>query len=412
MSRRPALFFVLLCVFLDALCIGLIIPVLPRLLGVLTVSREEQAFWYGAVMVGYGLTQFLCAPILGALSDRFGRRPLLLSGILGLGVMSLVPALTSSPAALLISRILGGALSANVVVAQAYIADITPVSERAKSFGRIGAVFGLAYILGPALGGVLGDWSERLPFFTAFAVCAGNFLYGLFLVPESLPAERRKNAVHPASPLPALKRLLSHVGVPNLLGILFLVLMSQSMVQVTWSLYAEFRYAWSPMEIGLSIFALGAAITVTQALLLPGLLRHLSPTLVVRLGIFIGLASLLGVALTKNPLWGAVFLCLSAVVGVAGPVLQASVSKIAKADDQGATMGGLNSLNSFARGISPLFGTPLLLYTAGHDPASLAAGLPYFLAAALLLLALALSLHLALATLTNRDDVPIEPPNL
>ena len=323
--------------------------------------------------------------------------------------MSLVPALTSSPAAILISRILGGALSANVVVAQAYIADITPVSERAKSFGRIGAVFGLAYILGPALGGVLGDWSERLPFFTAFAVCAGNFLYGLFLVPESLPAERRKNAVHPASPLPALKRLLSHVGVPNLLGILFLVLMSQSMVQVTWSLYAEFRYAWSPMEIGLSIFALGAAITVTQALLLPGLLRHLSPTLVVRLGIFIGLASLLGVALTKNPLWGAVFLCLSAVVGVAGPVLQASVIKIAKADDQGATMGGLNSLNSFARGISPLFGTPLLL---GHDPASLAAGLPYFLAAALLLLALALSLHLALATLTNRDDVPIEPPNL
>ena len=126
MSRRPALFFVLLCVFLDALCIGLIIPVLPRLLGVLTVSREEQAFWYGAVMVGYGLTQFLCAPILGALSDRFGRRPLLLSGILGLGVMSLVPALTTSPAAILISRILGGALSANVVVAQAYIADITP----------------------------------------------------------------------------------------------------------------------------------------------------------------------------------------------------------------------------------------------------------------------------------------------
>ena len=184
------------------------------------------------------------------------------------------------------------------------------------------------------------------------------------------------------------------------------------MVQVTWSLYAEFRYAWSPMEIGLSIFALGAAITVTQALLLPALLRHLSPTLVVRLGVFIGLASLLGVALTQHPLWGAAFLCLSAVVGVAGPVLQASVSKIAKADDQGATMGGLNSLNSFARGISPLFGTPLLLYTAGHDPASLTAGLPYFLAALLLLVALALSLHLALATLTNRDDVPIEPPNL
>ena len=407
MSRRPALFFVLLCVFLDALCIGLIIPVLPRLLGVLTVSREEQAFWYGAVMVGYGLTQFLCAPILGALSDRFGRRPLLLSGILGLGVMSLVPALTTSPAAILISRILGGALSANVVVAQAYIADITPVSERAKSFGRIGAVFGLAYILGPALGGVLGDLSERLPFFTAFAVCAGNFLYGLLLVPESLPIERRKTAVHAASPLPALKRLLSHAGVPNLLGILFLVLLSQSIVQVTWSLYAEFRYAWSPMEIGLSIFALGAAITITQALLLPGLLRHFSPTLVL-----IGLASLLCVALTKNPLCGTAFLCLSAVVGVAGPVLQASVSKIAKADDQGATMGGLNSLNSFARGISPLFGTPLLLYTAGHDPASLAAGLPYFLAAALLLLALALSLHLALAILTSRDDVPIEPPNL
>ena len=202
MSRRPALFFVLLCVFLDALCIGLIIPVLPRLLGVLTVSREEQAFWYGAVMVGYGLTQFLCAPILGALSDRFGRRPLLLSGILGLGVMSLVPALTSSPAAILISRILGGALSANVVVAQAYIADITPVSERAKSFGRIGAVFGLAYILGPALGGVLGDWSERLPFFTAFAVCAGNFLYGLSSSRKASPRNAARTRFIPQVPFP------------------------------------------------------------------------------------------------------------------------------------------------------------------------------------------------------------------
>lgn len=412
MSHRPTLLFVLACVFLDALCIGIIIPVLPRLLGVLTATREEQAFWYGTVMVSYGLTQFLCAPVLGTLSDRYGRRPLLLSGILGLGIMSLIPALTTSPTAILVSRILGGALSANVVVAQAYIADITPVSERAKSFGRIGAVFGLAYILGPAIGGLLGDISERLPFFVAFGVCILNFLYGLFLVPESLPLHLRKPTFFAINPLPALKHLLSHNGIPNLLGILFLVLLSQSMVQVTWALYAEFRFNWSPMDIGLSIFALGASITLTQAVFLPEALHHLSPTRVVHLGLILGFLALTGVALTDNARWGALLLCLSAVVGMTGPVLQANVSKIARADVQGATMGAINSLNSFARGISPLFGTPLLLYTAAHEPTSLTAGVPYFLAAGLIAVALLLSLRLSLQTLTERDDVPVDPPNL
>lgn len=412
MHRRPAISFVLACVFLDALCIGLILPVLPRLLGVLTDGRGEQAFWYGAVMLSYGITQFLFAPVLGALSDRFGRRPLLLSGILGLGIMSLVPALTTSPIAILLSRIAGGALSANVVVAQAYIADITPVSGRAKAFGRIGAVFGLAYLLGPALGGILGDVSERLPFFAAFAVCVANFLYGLFLVPESLPATLRKTGFRASNPIPVLKKLLNRTGVRQLLSILFLVLLCQGMVQMTWALYAEFRFSWSPMDIGLSIFAFGAAITLTQAVLLPGALRHLLPANVVRLGLVLGFLSLLGVAATHHPLLGTFFLCLSATVGMVGPVIQASISKMTAADDQGATMGAVNSLNSFTRGISPILGTPLLLYTAEHAPDQLMAGLPYFLASLLLGLALVLAYRIALQTLTDRDDVPIEPPGL
>ena len=186
MPVTPRIGFILVCIFLDALGIGLIVPVLPRLIGELAVTRDLQTTWYGAIMLSYGVMQFLSAPLLGALSDRIGRRPVLLGGILGLGLMFAVPAFSTSLWLILGSRILGGMLSANMTVAQAYIADVTVGVQRFSGFGKIGAVFGIGFVLGPALGGVLGQFDVRFPFMCAAVICLANFLYGAFVLPESL----------------------------------------------------------------------------------------------------------------------------------------------------------------------------------------------------------------------------------
>ena len=184
--------FILICVLLDILGIGLIIPVLPQLVGDLAGSQSAQAWWLGAMLVAYGLMQFCFAPTLGALSDRYGRRPVLLLGIFGLGIMFLVPALSQSLPVILFSRILGGMFAGNIAVAQAYISDVTDKAHRAAAFGKLGACFGIGFILGPALGGILGENDVRLPFFIAGCLSLLNFLYGIFVLPESLTTREHR----------------------------------------------------------------------------------------------------------------------------------------------------------------------------------------------------------------------------
>ena len=270
--RKPAIGFVLACVFLDALGIGLIVPVLPRLIGSLADTRDLQTSWYGAIMVSYGLMQFFFAPILGALSDRIGRRPVLLTGILGLSIMMIVPAVSQSLPFILLSRLVGGMMSSNIVVAQAYIADVTPSHQRIASFGKIGAIFGIAFVLGPAVGGVLGQTDPKIPFFVASAICALNFLYGFFILPESL----RVRSTAPLSlgrlnPFSAIWSLAGNLSLRPLLVVITLFTLAQSLMQCTWALYTEYRYAWTPLMIGMSIFALGLSISLTQGFILPRL---------------------------------------------------------------------------------------------------------------------------------------------
>ncbi|HYA66233.1 MAG TPA: MFS transporter, partial [Burkholderiaceae bacterium] len=214
MKRPAALAFILLTALLDVIGIGLIIPVLPILVGEFTQGRDTQAYWYGALMVTFGLAQFLCAPLLGALSDRFGRRPVLLLGIGGLGVTYLVTGLTHSLVVLVGVRLLGGALSANIAVAQAYVADVTSLEKRTPALGKLGAMFGLGFVLGPMIGGVLGQIDLRLPFFAAAGMCALNWLYGLLVLPESLaPARRNPIAVARLNPFSSLAGLWRLQGV-------------------------------------------------------------------------------------------------------------------------------------------------------------------------------------------------------
>lgn len=393
MMRKPAIGFVLACVFLDALGIGLIVPVLPRLIGSLADTRDLQTSWYGAIMVSYGLMQFFFAPILGALSDRIGRRPVLLTGILGLSIMMIVPAVSQSLPFILLSRLVGGMMSSNIVVAQAYIADVTPSHQRIASFGKIGAIFGIAFVLGPAVGGVLGQTDPKIPFFVASAICALNFLYGFFILPESL----RVRSTAPLSlgrlnPFSAIWSLAGNLSLRPLLVVITLFTLAQSLMQCTWALYTEFRYGWTPKMIGISIFVLGAAITVTQGWILPRLSARLTPTQLVFTGLFCGFAALIGIGFSTAGTFLLPLLALFSLMGVVGPTLQSVISRTGSPTTQGVRLGAASSLNSFTGAVSPLLGTPLLFFTSQSAPTDPSAGTPYFLAALLVLAAIILTL--------------------
>lgn len=393
MSKRPATSFVLICVFLDALGIGLIVPVLPKLIGTMVSGPQEQTIWYGAIMVSYGLMQFISSPIIGSLSDRLGRRPILLSGILGLGIMMLVPAFASHPLWILLSRIVGGAMSSNIVVAQAYISDVTDDKDRATAFGKIGAIFGIAFVVGPALGGILGNSNPHVPFMAASIICLVNFLYGLFVLPESLDKENRSvRATRTLNPFENLLSMTSNRQIRRIFFVVGLYTLSQSILQCTWALYTQYRYDWLPLNIGMSIFALGLSIAATQGLLLPFLIKRMpSPNSIITLALSIGFASLVGMGLSQSGLAAAVLFCTYAVVGVVGPTLQSIISRMSDPAEQGFALGTISSINSFTSAVSPIIGTPLLILTVEKNSGSLSAGIPYFLSSLLLVAAFAAS---------------------
>lgn len=392
MPRRPATVFILAAVLLDILGIGLIIPVLPRLVGELAGSRDAQTWWYGALVIGYGAMQFLCAPLLGAISDRVGRRPVLLAGIGGLAVMFLVPALTNSLWVLLASRIVGGMFAANLAVAQAYIADVTPPDKRAAAFGKLGAVFGLGFMFGPALGGVLAEVSLRLPFFVAAALAALNFLYGLLVLPESVPHERRGRfdpaRANPFSSLAAITRLR---GVGALVAVIALAGLAQFLLHTTWPLYTEFRFGWTPLAIGASLFLVGVVMVLVQGLALPRLLRRLGEVRLVLAGLASAMLAYLGYGLATA---GWVVMCIISVnllAGAVGPTLQGVVSRSVDAAEQGRAMGALASLGSLTAVLAPMIGTPLLAQVSHLPAQDWRVGVVYYLAAALQALALVLA---------------------
>lgn len=376
--------FIMITVLIDMIGIGLIIPVLAPVVGTFTSSPTEQAFWYGVITFAFGVANFFGSPILGAMSDHYGRRPVLLLGFTGLALSFWVTGLATQLWMLVVVRLISGALQANVSVANAYVADITPPQDRAKRFGMLGAMFGLGFVLGPVMGGLLGHINVHLPFFVAGTLAIVNALYGYFILPESLPADRRTPINwRKANPISSLKQLRDLHGVGPLVAVVGLASLAQFTLHTSWVLYTGFRFGWGPLDNGWSMFAIGIMSIIVQGGLIRVALKRLPAQ---RIAIW-GLAS----SAVCYLLWGLANQgwMMYAVIGLnllgfmANPALQSIVSGAADASSQGRTMGAVSSLNSASAALAPVLGSGLIGLVSHLQPTDWRAGAPMYLCAAL-----------------------------
>lgn len=353
--------FIMIVVLIDMLSIGLIVPVLPALVGQFTADPTEQTHWYGVVTFSFALASFFGAPLLGALSDRFGRRPVLLLGFCGLALNFFATAMASALWMLIASRVVGGVTQANAAVANAYVADITPPEQRARRFGLLGAMFGIGFILGPVMGGILGGIDLRLPFWVAGGLTLLNFIYGVFVLPESLPPEKRRAVTwRAANPLLSLKALTQLRDIGPLVAVLALSALAQFTLYTTWVLHNSFKFGWGPTENGWSLFVVGVVSAVVQGGLMGRLLKVFPAWRLALMGLASSTLAYIG--------WGAAtagwVMFVVIVANVLGNTISAAMNSIvsgaADASEQGRTMGSLSSLNSLMAVAAPLLATPLL----------------------------------------------------
>ena len=391
-ARAAAMRFILIAVLIDMVSIGIIVPVLPALVGSLTGSQADHAFWLGVVSFAFGIANFVGAPVLGALSDRFGRRPVLLLGFCGLAFTFFATAWSTALWMLILARLFGGGLQANAAVANAYVADISAPEERAKRFGMLGAMFGIGFILGPAMGGVLGAIDLHLPFFVAGTLALVNLVYGVFVLPESLPVERRRAFQWKSTnPVTTLKALANLKGVGRLVGVIACTGLAQGLLYNSWVLYATFKFGWGSDENGWSLAAIGVVSVFVQGYLLGKLLKRFPPQ---RLAVFGLISSMLAYAL-----WGAAVagwmmyaVIFANLLGfTVSSSIQSIVSGAADERSQGQTLGAVSSLNSLTAVLGPLIATPLLVTVSDLPQGHWAIGAPLYVGSLLQALALVLA---------------------
>lgn len=384
--------FIMLTTLIDMMAIGVIIPVLPALVGSLTGSQADQAFWYGAVTFAFSLANFFSSPVLGALSDSHGRRPVLLIGFCGLALSFFATALSTAVWMLIAVRLVSGAMQANMSVGNAYVADITPPEERARRFGMLGAMFGVGFILGPVIGGLLGAVNLQLPFFVAGGLALLNLLYGWFVLPESLPPARRHafdwKAVNPVS---SLRGLAEMKGVGPLVAVVACSGLSQFILYTSWVLYTTFKFGWGPLENGWSMAAVGVVSAIVQGLLLGRLLRRFSPQRLAVLGLISSTLAYVmwGVATQGWMMFAVIFAnLLGATVNAA---IQSIISSAASAREQGKALGAVSGLNGLMAVVAPLFSAPLLAMVSHLPKGDWRIGAPFYFCALLQAAALGLA---------------------
>jgi MFS transporter, DHA1 family, tetracycline resistance protein len=384
--RRAAILFILVTVLLDMLSFGIVIPVLPKLVEeFLSGDTAKAAVIYGLMGTAWALMQFICAPIQGALSDRFGRRPVVLLSNLGLGLDYLVMALAPNVVWLIIGRTMSGIASSSFSTAGAYIADVTPVEERAAAYGKIGMVFGLGFVFGPALGGWLGTFDPRLPFWGAAALSLLNAGYGLFVLPESLPLQSRMAfGWRRANPVGSLVLLRSHHELFGLAAVAFLGYLAHAVLPSTAVLYMSYRYGWGTASVGLMLAGVGVAAMIVQG----GLIRPITARFGERATLLAGsLSGAAGFLVYGVAPAGWIF-CLGIPVmafwGLAGPATQALMSRRVSLSEQGQFQGAIASINGVAGLLGPTLFTEVFAYFIGSDAVGHLPGAPFLLASLLL----------------------------
>ena len=418
MKPRPAaVIFILVTVTLDILAMGLIIPVLPKLiLDFLGGEMTDAAKWSARFAVVFALMQFFFSPLLGVLSDRFGRRPVILLSNLGLGLDYIVMAMAPTLSWLFLGRIISGITTSSIPTAMAYIADVTPKEKRAGAFGLIGVAFGLGFTFGPAIGGLAGDVNPRLAFWIAAALSLANWLWGYFFVPESLPKNQRKEfKLRRANPVGSLTLLRSHHELWRLTTIQFLAYLAHKVFSV-WALYAIYRYAWSQGMIGMSLMMVGIFTAAISGGLTGGMVKRFGERRTLYIGQFFGSSGMLIAGLAKTGAWLLASIPIISLWNISMPAAQSMMTHRVSEREQGELQGALQSMRSITFIIGPwlflrIFGWFIDPKHRIHLP-----GAPYYLAAAFLFTAMLMSTRIQQTPLQSQaampPSVPLVPPEI
>ena len=397
--RQAALGFIFVTILIDTIGFGIIIPVLPNLIMELTHGTTSEAARIGGwLLFAFAVMQFLCAPILGGLSDRFGRRPILLGSLFGFGLDYIFLSLAPNLSWLFLGRIIAGVMGASFTTAGAYIADISTPEKRGQNFGIIGAAFGLGFIIGPAMGGFLGSYGSRVPFMAAAVLSLLNFLYGLFILPESLKEENRRSFQWKrANPVGSMLNLKRYPVVLGLVTSLVLIYIAAHAIQSNWSYYTIEKFNWNSTMIGTSLAAVGIMIAIVQG----GLIRIIIPAWGQKTSLFIGLGlyslGFVLFALATQTWMMFAFIIPYCLGGIAGPALQGIISSQVPSNEQGELQGALTSLMSVTSIFGPLLMAQLFSYFTAEDAPVYFPGAPMIMGAILT----SISLLLAIRALTG-----------
>jgi len=395
-ASRASASFIFITILLDVIGFGLIIPVMPKIVSKFTTNDIETNYWYMVMTASYGIMQFLFSPILGALSDKFGRRPVILISVIGLGLDFVLQGIAWSIPVLFLARILGGITGASFSVGSAYIADVTSPEDRAKGFGMIGMAFGIGFILGPMLGGFLGEYKPEYPFFAAAGFSLLNAFYGFFVLPESLPHKLRTPfSLKKANAFSALKGLIALRGLGLFILAIAVMNLGQFMMHSYWVRYTETRFRWSPGDNGIALFCVGLSAAIVQGGLLGVLIKKFGEVSLAKIGLFFCTLEFILFGLAPQGFYMYVILGVCILANAAGPSLQAHVSRLVPPDQQGIAMGSLSSIQSITQVLAPFAGLSILSNFT-HAPGALhtlQAGMPFFASAAMQFIAFVLAVY-------------------
>jgi DHA1 family tetracycline resistance protein-like MFS transporter len=405
-SRRAAIIFILIVAVLDVVAMGIIIPVLPPLIEQYAGSAADAGWINGVFVALWAGMQFVASPVIGSLSDQYGRRPVILLSAAGLAADYVLMAVAPNLWWLALGRIIAGITSSSFTTVNAYMADITPPEGRARAYGLIGAAFGGGFILGPLLGGVLGEISPRTPFWFAAGLSGVVFLYGLFVLPESLPPEKRMAfSWRRANPFGAMVLLRSHPELTGLAAVTFLLHFSHHVFSAVWVLFAMHRFGWSPWEVGVTLAAVGISDMLVQGVLVGPVVKRLGDRATMALGLFGGAIGLACMGLAPTGLLFALAILPNAIWGFAMPTLQSLMTQRVSESEQGQLQGATMSVASIAGVASPLFFGAVYAYTVQPGSALPFAGTAFLISSLILLTAALIGWSVARRAGRAEDDV-------